>query len=35
MSIYVLKNYINACKVLEVEPIWQGLLKWKKQMWRD
>lgn len=35
MSIYVLEDYINVCKVIEVEPTWQGLHKWKNQMWRD
>lgn len=34
MSIYVLEDYIRVCKVLEVEPTWQGLHKWKKEMWR-
>lgn len=34
MSIYVLEDYIRVCKVLEVEPTWQGLHKWRKEMWR-
>lgn len=31
MSIYVLKDYIKACKVL-VQPSWEGLHKWNKEM---
>lgn len=35
MSIYVLEDYIKACRALEIEPTWQGLHKWKKAIWRD
>lgn len=34
MSIYVLEDYIKVCKVLDIEPTWQGLHNWKNQMWR-
>nr|DAE65788.1 MAG TPA: hypothetical protein [Caudoviricetes sp.] len=34
MSIYVLKDYIKACKVLGVQPSWEGLHKWNKEMWK-
>ena len=34
MSIYVLSDYIKACKVLGVEPTWSGLHKWNKEMWQ-
>lgn len=35
MSIYLLEDYINTCKVFEVEKTRQGLHKWKNQMWRE
>lgn len=35
MSIYILEDYIKVCRVLEIEPSWEGLKKWKKEMWRD
>lgn len=35
MSIYILEDYLKACKVLEVEPTWKGLHNWKNQMWQE
>lgn len=35
MSIYVLEDFIKVCKALDIEPTWDRLHKWKKQMWRD
>lgn len=34
MSIYVLKDFIEVCKVLDIEPTWDRLHKWKNQMYK-
>ena len=34
MSIYILGDFIKACKVLGVEPTWERLHSWKKEMYR-
>lgn len=35
MSIYVLLEYIELCKTIEVEPSWNGLKNYKTKYWRD
>lgn len=35
MSIYILFDYMKACKVLGVEPTAEGLYKWKEAMWSE
>ena len=35
MSIYVLTEYIEECKIKGIEPNWNGLHNWKEVNWRD
>lgn len=35
MSIYILSDFIKACKTLGVEPTWERLHAWKKEMWKE
>lgn len=34
MSIYILSNFIKVCRVLDVEPTWERLHAWKKEMYK-
>ena len=34
MSIHILGDFIKACKVLGIEPTWERLRAWKKEMYR-
>lgn len=34
MSIYILGDFIKACKVLGIEPTWERLNTWRKEMYK-